>query len=143
MTALDFGIGGHPSGPMGNYLLSHVHNDHLAIFFGFRSTLTTALFRDGARRRHGGRDEAPKEECPSRHKTNVRPDIRLLHWVRFRDELDRAQHEQGVGTEVGSERLIVLEGTLRCQYFPTRRGGVSGETIDSRRRPWTLTDCPR
>ncbi|KAN0077328.1 Amino acid permease domain containing protein [Tylopilus felleus] len=58
-------IGGNPlddrigfRGPMGNYLLSHVHNDHLAIFFGFRSTLTTALFRDGAQTKH------PKKNVP-------------------------------------------------------------------------------
>ncbi|KIJ69454.1 hypothetical protein HYDPIDRAFT_179263 [Hydnomerulius pinastri MD-312] len=34
----------HPNGPMGSYLLSHVHNEHTAIFLGFWSTLTTALF---------------------------------------------------------------------------------------------------
>ncbi|KAI0818560.1 amino acid permease/ SLC12A domain-containing protein [Irpex lacteus] len=31
-------------GPMGTYLLSKVHNKHLAIFLGFWSTLTNALF---------------------------------------------------------------------------------------------------
>ncbi|KAI9459487.1 dicarbixylic amino acid permease [Lactarius psammicola] len=34
----------HPDGPMGSYLLSRVHNPHLAIFLGFWSTLTNALF---------------------------------------------------------------------------------------------------
>jgi amino acid transporter len=34
----------HPNGPMGSYLLSEVHNESLAIFLGFWSTLTTALF---------------------------------------------------------------------------------------------------
>ncbi|KAI9458500.1 dicarbixylic amino acid permease [Russula earlei] len=34
----------HPDGPMGSYLLAHVHNEHLAIFLGFWSTLTNALF---------------------------------------------------------------------------------------------------
>jgi yeast amino acid transporter len=34
----------HPSGPMGHYLLSQVHSDHLSIFLGFWSTLTNALF---------------------------------------------------------------------------------------------------
>lgn len=34
----------HPDGPMGSYLLSQVHNPHLAIFLGFWSTLTNALF---------------------------------------------------------------------------------------------------
>lgn len=34
----------HPYGPMGIYLLSQVHNGHLAIFLGFWSTLTNALF---------------------------------------------------------------------------------------------------
>ncbi|KAH0830529.1 amino acid permease/ SLC12A domain-containing protein [Lanmaoa asiatica] len=33
-----------PNGPMGNYLLSYVHDDRLAIFLGFWSTLTSALF---------------------------------------------------------------------------------------------------
>ncbi|KAG6832374.1 hypothetical protein H0H92_002642 [Tricholoma furcatifolium] len=33
-----------PDGPMGTYLLSQVHNKHLAIFLGFWSTLTNALF---------------------------------------------------------------------------------------------------
>ena len=31
-------------GPMGTYLLKQVHNKHLAIFLGFWSTLTNALF---------------------------------------------------------------------------------------------------
>lgn len=34
----------HPDGPMGSYLLSRVHNPHLAIFLGFWSTLTNAVF---------------------------------------------------------------------------------------------------
>ncbi|KAH7889741.1 dicarbixylic amino acid permease [Phlebopus sp. FC_14] len=34
----------HPNGPMGSYLSAHVHNEHTAIFLGFWSTLTTALF---------------------------------------------------------------------------------------------------
>lgn len=34
----------HPYGPMGVYLLGKVHNKHLAIFLGFWSTLTNALF---------------------------------------------------------------------------------------------------
>ena len=34
----------HPYGPMGSYLLSEVHNEHLSIFLGFWSTLTNALF---------------------------------------------------------------------------------------------------
>jgi len=34
----------HPNGPMGSYLLSDVHNESLAIFLGFWSTLSTALF---------------------------------------------------------------------------------------------------
>jgi amino acid transporter len=34
----------HPTGPMGQYLESEVHNTHLAIFLGFWSTLTNALF---------------------------------------------------------------------------------------------------
>jgi amino acid transporter len=34
----------YPDGPMGHYLLSHVHNTHVAIFLGFWSTLTNALF---------------------------------------------------------------------------------------------------
>ncbi|CCL99148.1 uncharacterized protein FIBRA_01163 [Fibroporia radiculosa] len=34
----------HPYGPMGTYLLSRVHNDHLATFLGFWSTLINALF---------------------------------------------------------------------------------------------------
>ncbi|KAA1469476.1 dicarboxylic amino acid permease [Dentipellis sp. KUC8613] len=34
----------HPYGPMGTYLLAQVHNKHLAIFLGFWSTLTNALF---------------------------------------------------------------------------------------------------
>lgn len=34
----------HPNGPMGSYLLKEVHNESLAIFLGFWSTLTTALF---------------------------------------------------------------------------------------------------
>ena len=33
-----------PDGPMGSYLLSQVHNKHLAIFLGFWATLTNALF---------------------------------------------------------------------------------------------------
>ncbi|KAG9318440.1 dicarbixylic amino acid permease [Chiua virens] len=33
-----------PNGPMGGYLLSHVHNDSFATFLGFWSTLTSALF---------------------------------------------------------------------------------------------------
>jgi yeast amino acid transporter len=34
----------HPTGPMGQYLQSEVHNEHLAIFLGFWSTLATSLF---------------------------------------------------------------------------------------------------
>ncbi|KAI0046119.1 dicarbixylic amino acid permease [Auriscalpium vulgare] len=34
----------HPYGPMGSYLQARVHNPHLAIFLGFWSTLTNALF---------------------------------------------------------------------------------------------------
>jgi len=34
----------HPYGPMSTYLLDQVHNEHLAIFLGFWSTLTNALF---------------------------------------------------------------------------------------------------
>ncbi|KAI0064602.1 hypothetical protein BV25DRAFT_1823006 [Artomyces pyxidatus] len=34
----------HPYGPMGKYLQAQVHNPHLAIFLGFWSTLTNALF---------------------------------------------------------------------------------------------------
>ncbi|KAF9246565.1 dicarboxylic amino acid permease [Melanogaster broomeanus] len=34
----------HPNGPMGSYLLSHVHSEPAAIFLGFWSTLATALF---------------------------------------------------------------------------------------------------
>ncbi|KAG1756833.1 dicarboxylic amino acid permease [Suillus paluster] len=34
----------HPNGPMGSYLVKEVHNERLAIFLGFWSTLTTALF---------------------------------------------------------------------------------------------------
>ncbi|KAH7930825.1 dicarbixylic amino acid permease [Leucogyrophana mollusca] len=34
----------HPNGPMGSYLLDRVHNEYLAIFLGFWSTLTTALY---------------------------------------------------------------------------------------------------
>lgn len=34
----------HPYGPMAFYLLKQVHNKHLAIFLGFWSTLTNALF---------------------------------------------------------------------------------------------------
>jgi len=34
----------HPYGPMGTYLLSRVHNEHLSIFLGFWSTLINALF---------------------------------------------------------------------------------------------------
>lgn len=34
----------HPYGPMGSYLLSKVHNESLAIFLGFWSSLSTALF---------------------------------------------------------------------------------------------------
>ncbi|KAK0503212.1 dicarbixylic amino acid permease [Armillaria luteobubalina] len=34
----------HPDGPMGHYLLSQVHNEHLSIFLGFWATLTNALF---------------------------------------------------------------------------------------------------
>ncbi|KAF8902130.1 dicarbixylic amino acid permease [Gymnopilus junonius] len=33
-----------PYGPMGTYLLSQVHNEHLSIFLGFWATLTNALF---------------------------------------------------------------------------------------------------
>ncbi|EIN07423.1 dicarboxylic amino acid permease [Punctularia strigosozonata HHB-11173 SS5] len=34
----------HPDGPMGHYLLSQVHSEHLSIFLGFWSTLINALF---------------------------------------------------------------------------------------------------
>lgn len=34
----------HPYGPMGHYLLSRVHDEHLSIFLGFWATLTNALF---------------------------------------------------------------------------------------------------
>jgi yeast amino acid transporter len=33
-----------PTGPMGGYLLAQVHNKRLAVFLGFWSTLTNALF---------------------------------------------------------------------------------------------------
>jgi amino acid transporter len=33
-----------PNGPMGSYLVDEVHNKQLAVFLGFWSTLTTALF---------------------------------------------------------------------------------------------------
>lgn len=33
-----------PNGPMGSYLVHEVHNEQLAVFLGFWSTLTTALF---------------------------------------------------------------------------------------------------
>ncbi|KAG1837044.1 dicarbixylic amino acid permease [Suillus subalutaceus] len=33
-----------PNGPMGSYLVDQVHNEQLAVFLGFWSTLTTALF---------------------------------------------------------------------------------------------------
>lgn len=33
-----------PNGPMGSYLVHQVHNEQFAVFLGFWSTLTTALF---------------------------------------------------------------------------------------------------
>ncbi|EED78597.1 predicted protein [Postia placenta Mad-698-R] len=41
---LGFRYWDHPYGPMGTYLSTRVHNQHLAIFLGFWSTLINALF---------------------------------------------------------------------------------------------------
>ncbi|OBZ75307.1 hypothetical protein A0H81_04423 [Grifola frondosa] len=59
----------HPYGPMGTYLLSQVHNKHLAIFLGFWATLTNALFAYIGTELIGV--------------TNLLPDSGVLHWGVF------------------------------------------------------------
>lgn len=57
----------HPYGPMGTYLLSQVHNKHLAIFLGFWSTLTNALFAYIGTELIGvtvGEAQAPRKNIP-------------------------------------------------------------------------------
>lgn len=57
----------HPYGPMGIYLLDQVHNRHLAIFLGFWSTLTNALFAFIGTELIGvtvGEAEAPRKNIP-------------------------------------------------------------------------------
>ena len=57
----------HPDGPMGTYLLSQVHNAHLAIFLGFWATLTNALFAYIGTELIGvtvGEAQAPRKNIP-------------------------------------------------------------------------------
>ena len=57
----------HPYGPMGTYLKSHVHSDHLSIFLGFWSTLTNALFAYIGTELIGvtvGEAQAPRKNIP-------------------------------------------------------------------------------
>ncbi|KAI0646950.1 dicarbixylic amino acid permease [Trametes meyenii] len=57
----------HPDGPMGSYLLSQVHNEHLAIFLGFWATLTNALFAFIGTELIGvtvGEAQAPRKNIP-------------------------------------------------------------------------------
>ncbi|KAI0361984.1 dicarbixylic amino acid permease [Trametes cingulata] len=56
-----------PDGPMGKYLQNQVHNDHLAIFLGFWSTLTNALFAYIGTELIGvtvGEAQAPRKNIP-------------------------------------------------------------------------------
>ncbi|KAI0336423.1 dicarbixylic amino acid permease [Cubamyces sp. BRFM 1775] len=64
---LGFRYWDHPYGPMGKYLQSQVHNDHLAIFLGFWSTLTNALFAYIGTELIGvtvGEAQAPRKNIP-------------------------------------------------------------------------------
>ena len=57
----------HPYGPMGGYLKAEVHNEHLAIFLGFWSTLTNALFAYIGTELIGvtvGEAQAPRKNIP-------------------------------------------------------------------------------
>ncbi|KAI0781042.1 dicarbixylic amino acid permease [Trametes elegans] len=56
-----------PYGPMGTYLKDQVHNEHLAIFLGFWSTLTNALFAFIGTELIGvtvGEAQAPRKNIP-------------------------------------------------------------------------------
>ncbi|KAI0664911.1 dicarbixylic amino acid permease [Cubamyces menziesii] len=64
---LGFRYWDHPYGPMGKYLQNQVHNDHLAIFLGFWSTLTNALFAYIGTELIGvtvGEAQAPRKNIP-------------------------------------------------------------------------------
>ena len=64
---LGFRYWDHPYGPMGEYLKSQVHNEHLAIFLGFWSTLTNALFAYIGTELIGvtvGETQAPRKNIP-------------------------------------------------------------------------------
>lgn len=119
-----------PNGPMGNYLQSYVHDDHLAIFLGFWSTLTTALFAYIGTELIGvtvGETKDPQKNVPRAIKqTFIRIFVFYIGTV-FAISLIVPSMSKvcGDGGNPGVERLITFQGALRCQQFSAWRRGVS------------------
>ena len=109
-----------PTGHMGNCLLSYVHDNHLAIFLGFWSTLTTALLAYIGTELVGvtvGETKNPKKNVPRAiRRTFVRTSIFYIGTAFAMSLIVPSTSKAcGNGGDFGLGRLITSQGTLRCQ----------------------------